>query len=55
MTEKDGKEMEVGGNWGKFLKYQIHSLQDSLNEIMPPQDNRIFCLEIKKKGKILLQ
>lgn len=48
MTEKSGKDMEVGGNWGKFLIYQTPSLQGSLNENLPLQDNKIFCLEIKK-------
>lgn len=48
MTEKAGKEMEVGDNWVKFLKYQNPSLGSSLNEIMPLQDNKMFCLEMKK-------
>lgn len=51
MTEKAGKEMEVGGNQGKVLKYQNPSLQGCLNEIMPLQDNKIFCLEMNKIEK----
>lgn len=40
--------MTVGGNRGKFLKYQNTSLKGSLNEIIPLQDNQIFGLETEE-------
>lgn len=40
--------MRVGGNRGKFLKYQNTSSQGSLIEIIPLQDNQIFGLETEE-------
>lgn len=45
------KEMEVGENMDKFLKYQNISLQGSLNEIKPLQDILLGNRRKKKEGK----